>query len=328
MGTIRESIKKDGSRSYHAEVRLKGVVQRQSFRTKTDASDWVQRTEVKVKAGKLKEVKASGKITVADLINRYIETYLVRFPNRLIKERARALYWKESLGKTALQELTSRVIAEQRDKLLIGVLPNGKTRSSSTVNRYLAVISKACTLAVKEWGILEENPCLKVTKPPNCPGRQRFLSKDEIDRLLLECQRSKNKHLFLIVVLALETGMRKSEILGLRYKDLDFSRKSITLEKTKNGERRVLPLPPRSEELLSRSSTSNPKDLIFGAKKMRTKMGWTSIDTAFRTALRRAAIEEFRFHDLRHTAASYLAMAGATQGELQSILNHKSAQMT
>ncbi len=330
MGAIRESKKKDGSVTYHAEVRLKGYPpQRESFRTRTLAKKWIQDTESSIRDGRHVRIAEAKKHTVKDLIDRFVTQWLSQFPHRLVRQTAYLAWWKDRLGHLLLADLTPAVIAEARDALLQENTTRQKLRNPATVNRYLAAFSRALTIAMKEWGWIDDTPMRKVSKPSEGNGRNRLLSLDEKDRLLQECKLSPNPHLFPIVSLALLTGMRFGEIVGLKWEDVDRQHRTITLEKTKNGERRVLPLTEAVETLLANwQKTDIASGLIFKPTSPTNRSGVVDIRNAFVKALQRAKILNFRFHDLRHAAASFLAMSGATQGELMAILGHKTPTMT
>ena len=124
--------------------------------------------------------------------------------------------------------------------------------------------------------------------------------------------------------------MRFGEITGLEWRDVDFEQRSITLWRTKNGDKRVIPLTNEAESIFKNCLTfgGKPDTAIFKSQHNSLTNQKISIREAFESALRQAKIEDFRFHDLRHTAASYMAMSGATQGELMAILGHRSPSMT
>jgi integrase len=207
-----------------------------------------------------------------------------------------------------------------------GITVQGAQRSPATVVRYLAALSHAFTTAVKEWGWLDDSPMRKVSKPKEPRGRVRFLDEEERRRLLLVCKESPNPYLYMVVVLALSTGMRQGEIMNLTWKDVDFAEKKIVLENTKNGERRVVPLVGFAAELLFKHSKERRIGtfLLFprkdGQKPVNLRQPWIE-------ALEKAEIEDFRFHDLRHSAASYLAMGKATAAEIAEVLGHKTLAM-
>jgi len=330
MGAIRESKKKDRSVTYHAEVRLKGYPpQRASFRTKTLAKKWVQDTESSIRDSRHFRTAEAKKHTVKNLIDRFINQWLSQFPHRIVRQSAYLSWWKDRLGHLLLADLTPALLAEACDALLAEKTPRQTIRNPSTANRYIAAFSRALTIAMKEWGWIDDTPMRKVSKPAEGKGRNRLLGLEEKERLLQACKASPNPHLYPIVSLALLLGMRFGEIVSLKWEDIDFENKCITLEQTKNGDMRVLPLTRVVEEILSLcQKTDLTHGLIFKPSSATNRSGVVDIRNAFVKALVKADIKDFRFHDLRHAAASYLAMSGATQGELMAILGHKSPTMT
>lgn len=331
MGSIRELIRKNGQVSYHATVRLKGYPhQRRACRTKTQAKKWIQDTESSIRDGRYKIQTSARQYTVKNLIDRFITQCLPKQPKYFDKKVQLLIRWKEELGDLLLIDLSPSCIAQVRDKLLAEITEKKKLRTPSTVNRYLSAFSKVLSVAVKEWGWLDENPTQKVSKEKENKSRERFLSIDEKDRLLEACKASKNAYLYPIVLMALLTGMRYGEIVNLKWVDINFNQQSATLQETKNGDRRVVPLPDLIIDTLKKLPAygSKPQEVIFQCLRGSHAKNPVTIRKSFLRALRVAGIENFRFHDLRHTAASYLAMGGATQGELMYILGHRSPQMT
>ncbi len=330
MATVREYKREDGSITYHAEVRLKGYPpQRASFRTRTLAKKWIQDTESSIRDGRHFRTAEAKKHTVNDLIDRFISQWLSQSPHRVVRQTAYLSWWKNRLGHLLLVDLTPAILAEARDALLAEKTPRETIRNPSTVNRYIAALSRALTIAMKEWGWLDDTPMRKVSKPSEGKGRNRLLSLEEKDWLLEACKVSVNPHLYPIVSLALLLAMRFGEIVSLKWENIDFANKLITLEQTKNGERRILPLTPAVEEIIaSCRKTDIMHGLVFKPSSPTNRSGVVDIRNAFMRAIAQANIKNFRFHDLRHAAASYLAMNGATQGELMAILGHKSPSMT
>lgn len=331
MGTIREHIKKSGEKSYHAEVRLKGCSpQRESFRTKSQAKDWIRSTEAAIRDGRLQGNVRSKKHIVNDIIDRYLSQYLskqYKYYDDAVRILAR---WRKEIGHLSLRDLSSSQIVRVRDKLLAEKTSKGTPRNPATVNRYLSVFSKLLSVAAKEWELIEENPMRKVGKLKEGRGRDRYLSQDEMQALLNACKASSNPHLYSIVCIALYTGMRYGEIVNLRWRDISYNLRSITLRETKNGDCRVIPLTDEVEKIFKTISTleKQPEQLIFASSSRRPSKHQMSIQKPFRKALKLAGIEGFRFHDLRHTCASYFAMGGLNQGELMNVLGHRSPQMT
>jgi integrase len=168
---------------------------------------------------------------------------------------------------------------------------------------------------------------MKISKPKISNGRTRFLNDDEKERLLSACRESASKGLYPIVILALSTGMRRGEIMNLKWSDIDLARGSILLQTTKNGERRFVPLVGIALDLLrSKYANQTLDSLVFPVPHSPCKP--IDIRSAWESALNKANIFNFRFHDLRHTAASYLAMNQASLLEIGTLLGHKTVQMT
>jgi len=327
MANIEKRTAKDGETTYRVKIRLKGFpVQRATFERLTDARKWVQQTESAIREGRHFKTSESKRHTLAEAIDRYIDNVLPSKPKSKKFQTQQLTWWKEMLGAYSLADMTPALIAQQRDKLAQGVTPRGESRSPATVNRYLAALSHVYTIAIKEWGWVEENPLRKITKMKEGRGRVRFLSDDERKSLLEACKKSESLCLYIVVVLALSTGARRMEILGLRWQDIDLIRGVITLHETKNGERRVLPLTGYALGLIKQYSTVRllRSDLVFPGKNLKDPV---DIRTPWETALKRTEISDFRFHDLRHSAASYLAMNGASLAEIAEILGHKTLQM-
>jgi len=245
------------------------------------------------------------------------------------KQRQLLRWWKSQLGARSLAHLTAAIIAQRRDKLLsenIGTAETPRQRTAATANRYLAALSKACSVAVREWRWLRENPVTRVRKEQEGPGRVVYLAAEEKDALIRACGKSPLQELSLIVMLALTTGMRRGEILALRWPDIDLARGSIVIHKTRNRERRAVPIMPAVLALLGKHSQVRhlQTDLVFAAAG---KTRAIRSERAFRNAVRDARLGNFRFHDLRHTAASYLAMNGATTADIATLLGYKTLAM-
>ena len=321
MATIEERANDDGSKTYRVKIRLNGHKPvSESFTRKTDAKDWAKRTEAAMKEGRHFPEAASKKKTVADLVDRYVSDVCPEKKDGA--KTARQLeWWKAEHGFRVLAEMTPEMLVEARDSLARAKGPTGKKRSGATVNRYCAALSVALTMATREWGWLRENPMRRVTKRKEARGRVRFLSDEEHERLLPACKESSFSYLYPIVVLALSTGMRRGEILALRWKDVDLKRGRVTLEDTKNGDRRGVPLKGEALSLLVEIS----KVRLLGDDRVFLEA--SNVGERFSRAVRTAGVHDFRFHDLRHSCASYLAMNGCTPSEIAGVLGHRTLAM-
>lgn len=328
MAVIQERKSADGKIKYRALVRLKGhPPQSATFERKTDAKKWGVQTEAAIREGRHFKTVEAKKHTFGEMIDRYVQNEIPKRRNGQDKQKVLVTWWKEQLGPYMLADVSAARIAECRDRLLSEKTYRKNLRSPSTVVRYLAALSHVYSTAVNEWEWLETNPISKVKRPTEPRGRVRFLSDDERKRLLSACQESQNPFLYIIVTLAISTGMRHGEILGLTWKDVDLERRRIVLDKTKNDERRAVPLVGIAFDLLLEHAKLRLADnqLLFPGSNRTDKP--IEIRSAWLYALNKAGIENFRFHDLRHTAASYLAMNGATLAEIAAVLGHKTFQM-
>ncbi len=327
MASIEKRTNNKQETTYRVKIRLKGYpTQTATFERLTDARRWVQQTETAIREGRHFKTSEAKKRTLNEAIERYKQFILPIKPKSQYDQALQLNWWKESIGHYVLANVTPALIAQQREKLASGITSRKKKRTPATVNRYLSALSHLFTIAIKEWGWVETNPLQKVTKLKEPRGRVRFLSDEERQKLLAICKDSDSQWLYLIVVLALSTGARRMEILGLRWEDVDLNRAIITLHETKNGERRILPITGHVLALLTEhiKQRSPHTTFVFPGKNLKKPI---DVRTPFETALKLAGIADFRFHDLRHSAASYLAMNGASMAEIAEVLGHKTLQM-
>ncbi len=353
MATIRERLRQDGSRSYEVQIRLRGNPSHtKSFQRMTYAKRYVQDFESAARQRRAFRYVEGTRHTLADAIDRYLylpaddaakprkgaskkqlvgkrERELVPSIARLKDVAARKrslLWWKKELGSRLLADVTPAVLAETRDRLAAERTVRGGLRAPATVNRTFAYLSAVFSTATKEWQWVEQNPLRSLRQLSEPRGRVRFLSDAERIKLLDACKKSDLPELYLLVVLALSTGARRGEIEWLRWKDVDLGRATATLHDTKNGETRTMHLAGPALELLTARAKVRRIDssLVFaradGKAPLATEKYWRKARTA-------ADLKDFRFHDLRHSAASYLAMNGATLAEIAAVLGHKTLAM-
>lgn len=330
MATItKQTSKRTGQVTYKVQIRMTGrPTVTQSFKRKKDAEDWARETEAQLRLPLSAAPPEVTQHTVRELIDRYIDRVLptkrsARSPGQQL------LWWRDKMGHLPLQAVTPARLTEYKEELLRTPGPHGKRRSPATVVRYLAALSHVFTMAVKEWQWMDDNPLLKIRKPKEPRGRVRFLDAEERANLLEACQESSNRLLYPIVILALSTGMRQGEILGLKWGDVDLESGRAVLHQTKNDERRGVPLVGAAlaalQSLADARRSNNRKDLVFPSPKNPAKP--IDITRPWRDAMEEAGIDDFRFHDLRHSAASYLAMSGASLTEIAAVLGHKTLSM-
>jgi len=321
MATIRLRTNRQGEKLYHVQVRLKGSPQQTaSFRRLTDARKWVAQIESGMREGRQFPNTTAKRLTAEDLFNRYRRSVLPhKRASTVTNQRRHIEWWQDRIGHLRLLDVTPAILTEYRDEL-------AERRSPATVRRYLALLNHAFAVACREWQWIDSNPVEHVGRPKEPPGRVRFLSDAERPRLLDACRRSSNPDLYAVVLMALSTGARKGEILSLVWTAIDLTRHLVIFEHTKNSDRRSVPITGELGRILRERAKVRRIDtaLVFPRPD---GLAPTDIRSAWETALRSAAIKEFRFHDLRHSAASYLAMSGASLAEIAEILGHKTFTM-
>lgn len=316
MATIQRRARKNGAQSYRAQVRLKGHALSATFASLTDARDWA----TKIESGIQRKYATGNAMTLGELLQRYRQEILPRKKARTQVNQAQHLtWWTQVLGLRPLAEVTPDRLATCRDEL-------AKTRSAGTVNQYLRTLSHVFSVADREWGLLEVNPLSRVQALQEPRGRVRFLDDDERPRLLAACEASDNHMLYPVVVLALATGARKMELLSLTWPQLDLQRELMTLYDTKNGEPRSVPVTGQALDVMRSHGKVRQlrTPLVFPRGDGRQPI---DIRYAWYQALKEAAVDDFRFHDLRHTTASYMAMNGASLVEIAEVLGHKTLAM-
>ncbi len=195
-----------------------------------------------------------------------------------------------------------------------------KEVSGSTVNREISCLKHMFNKAV-DWNYLPQNSLRSIKRFKEPPGRLRYLNDEEIERLMDCCA----EHLRPIVVMALNTGMRKGEIFNLKWQNIDLKNRIITVNETKNNEIRTIPINDTLYKEISSMNRELGNQYVFSNGNGKP---YTDIKRSFKTALRLADIEDFRFHDLRHTFASRLMMVGENLKTVQELLGHKDIKMT
>jgi integrase len=240
-----------------------------------------------------------------ETIHEYFDTKINTMSYKYQKEvRYYLLFWLNKLGDLPLNEITPKDIVKIRNNIKV---------TNATKNRYIAAFSSFFTSCIKEFYILEVNPCKMLTKLKEPRGRTRFLSDSERIALLNACSKI-DEELYLLVLLSITTGARRSELINLEWENYRDS--YLHFEHTKNDEQRSVPVFGKAKELLDRKKKKAKK--IFSKKSYRKP---------FEKALRNAKIEDFNWHSLRHSCASYLVMNGVPLRTVSDILGHKTLQM-
>jgi integrase len=219
---------------------------------------------------------------------------------------------KHPIAQYKMAELTSARIAIYRDQRLREV-------SNGTVRRELSIISSIIEYARSEWNQnLASNPVSEIKKPKSSRSRNRILSDGEKERLLRALEQY-NPLMKLVVEFALETAMRRGEILSLIWRNINFEKRTAYLPMTKNGEYRYVPLSTRAVNILN-SLPQSENECVF-------KLEGQTLSIGFKRCTKRANVVDMRFHDLRHCAITNLSSKFLNVLELAAISGHKSLNM-
>jgi integrase len=333
-----------GAVSYRVQVRVKGrAAESETFSNRKDAKEYGASLESAIVDGRHFPSRRAKQTTFAGLIERYRENVLkdARTSNKATREQ-HLTWWDERFAGRTLAELTPDLVAEARDALTAETYTRGKMRkkkgreippkeykrTGATINRYLATLSHVFTVAVKEWRLLDRNPVGDITKKKEARGRVRFLSDEERDALLAACAKSDWPALHTLVLLAISTGARRGELIRLKWDDVDLKATRVVVHDSKNGDPRVLPLVGKALTALRelKLQGSAQSEWVF-PQPSGFPGPYEGFDAHWYAALEAAGIKDFRFHDLRHTCASYLASQGASLLEIADVLGHRTMAM-
>lgn len=319
MASIQVATLRDGKRRYRVRVRLRGVRENASFLRKAEAERWAARVEERALLRSPIEqatVRAFG-----EMADKYIREVLpAKARNTEIQQRQQLEFWKTLFTGLTVSAVTTPMIAEAKEIL--------RPRSAATINQYLAVLSHCYTMAVKEWQWVKENPVANVWRLPQPPARIRFLSKEERAAILFYARRAPCPYLYAIIIVTLSTGPRKQEIRCLEWKQYNHQRGEIYLEETKNDDPRTVRLFGQARELIASLYHRRKQGARFVFPSPLDPGRPYDIRYSWEQVLERAKIENFCFHDLRHSCASYLAMQGATLVDIKEILGHRTVTTT
>ena len=289
-----------------------------TFQSKADALKWARGVEVEWDKGNFVAGQQVSHLTLGDLVSRYLREVIPTMKGAHEDSiRLKALLRRPVAG-TTLRKLSPNRIAQFRDERLLEVAP-------ATVVRELAYLSSIINHARREWGATIANPVALVRKP-TCPsGRTRILTLEEEQRLLFACSSegnsrpNRNPFTESFIVLAIETAMRRGELLGLTWNDVDLDKRIAFLRTTKNGDSRTVPLSSRAvATLASMERTDDPRVI---------PINFPALETNFKRARSRAGLKDVRIHDLRHTATTRLAERLSNVLELSAVTGHRQLAM-
>jgi len=313
MASIQK-IGRNKGYAYKVQIRRKGFSSiSRIFESKELALNFAKSVE-----NDREKMLAFGEVRNQIKLDKLVDDYFYRgYQGKRPKEqRWKINYWINHIGNKNIGDIN-------RYDILSGINNLPSHYKNSTINRFKAAISALLTFAVNEYD-LKDNPARLVKSRPENNQRTRYLSEDERKRLLKESKNSSWDKFYLLILLALTTGARRSEITNLKWADIDFINKTATVNQTKNGEPRVLPL--TNSVINEMQSFNQDFELIFHSPKKPDKpydfrKQWVKL-------LKMADINDFTFHCIRHSTASYLAQQGVSLIEISSILGHKQIQVT
>jgi len=300
-----------------ARIAVKGYPkQNKTFNSHAEAKAWAAEVEAAMYSRTFVDASEAKDILFKDLVERYRN---VEIPKRNYDNRSEYFRLgkiaKSWIGQYSVYNLTPTVVAQYRDERIEEVSP-------ATVARELANIQGIINHACREWGLKVENPCYKVKKPKLPPGRNRLLTDEQLVVLLHELRPGsharRNPVLYPLVQVALETAMRRGELLKLTWDRVDLERRTAHLPITKNGKSRTVPLSTKAVQII---------DAMPRIDKRVFPISSYVVDSAWWRLCKRAGIEDFNFHDLRHMATTRLAKKLPNVIELSAVTGHSNPKM-
>ena len=308
MATFRRRKNKWQAIVRHKDI---GVVAK-TFQSKTLAVKWASEEHERI-VHKNSASPEFTKLTLGQLLVRYSREVTVLKKGAVTEKRRLNRLINDTISTLTLDKLSSSAIATFRDRRL----PDG----ARATHYDLTLIRHCLNIATHEWGlILPSNPVDFIKMPPTSKPRQRRLNKGEYECLEQASHLTLNPHIWPIVVFAIETGMRRSEILGLNWDNISLERQLAYLPLTKNGTSREVPLSKKAVQVLinQRSREDTPTPFPVNANAFR--LAWERLR-------KRADLCDLRFHDLRHEAISRFFELGLSIPEVALISGHKDAKM-
>lgn len=317
MASLQPHRNQDGSTSWTALIRLKGLKSvSKTFRDKAEATAWAEATETSLKAQRDRGNARPniGRATIRTVIDAYLDDPEIKSLRSYDSIELIMAWWLDHDGDERALSFGVTKLREARDQLL------AQGKAPGTVNRHLSGL-RACWNWARAQGYLPADAAwptkLQLTEPPPVA---RFLTEAEAKRLLKAV--AKDPPWFkAAVVFALTTGMRQGEQLSLTWRDVDLDKQRAYVMRSKTGRRRAVHLPAVAVTELRNIGSGKPGESVFPCSK-------SSLVALWRDARQRAGIENCRWHDLRHSCASWLAQNGASLMQVAEQLGHTSLAAT
>lgn len=307
------SIRKRDSK-WQVQVRRQGQnSQSRSFVSRSDAQQWAREMEVRADKGNLSTDLSPLRTTkTSDLVNRYKKDITPQKKSHRAETLVLSAFLRHPISNKKLSNLKKQDFVKYRDQRL-------KSIKASSLKRELTVIRHVFQIAMDEWDIpLTRNPVAELNFKAQDFGRERRLKDGEYEKLILAAQTRQNPYIPIVIIFAIESAMRRGEILALAWNQVDLKRRCATILESKNGHSRTIPLTPTAYALLQ--GIDRDGELVFPLTKDALKMAWGRL-------LKVAKIEDLHFHDLRHEAVSRFFELGLTVPEVASISGHRDTRM-
>ncbi len=309
------SIRKRSGR-WQAQIRKLGHEPlSKSFLYRKDAETWAKQIESEMERSLFMPRSTAEKTTIGEIIDRYLRD-ITPHKRSASTERCNLEKLRRAFGDRALSTLRASDVAAYRDQRLNAGL------SAATVVKDLNLLSHLIDTAIREWDChLPQNPVRLVKRPTPNGGRRRRLEQGEETRLMAACRASRSVNLAIVVILAIETAMRLGELLAMDWENVDLVRSIVFLPHTKNGESREVPLSKRATECFRQLPEP------FSGKVFPNWKSSSGFQHTWKRTVDRAGLLDFRFHDLRHEAATRLFERGLNPMQVAAITGHKTLQM-
>lgn len=308
--------------SYRVRIKRTGKsTLSQTFLTRNEALQWVKETQAKVDLGLYEAAPIRSLKTFSQAAICYRDTHSIH--KKIVRsETYRLNILIKRWGDLPLEEITKTVILELRDELL------SSGRSGDTINHYFNTLSKLFQMLNDEWNLDIANPIKGIRRMPPSKGRAKRIYGAIEQQLLDSCEHLSLPLLRSIIQFAIQTGMRRGELMGLTWADIDILNRKAYLHNTKNGESRQVPLTRQAMAVLEALSKDKERVFPMGMDALRSQFGrlkdyakgqWNGVGAN--------PLNDLRFHDLRHEALSRLSDTGLNVIELSCISGHKTMAM-
>jgi integrase len=307
------SIRRRGA-TWQVQVRRHGLRPlTRTFRLKSDAELWGRQREAELDRGDLPvDHRALRSLSLSNLLERYRDTVTPRKRGAAQERYKLRILLAHPIAQQSLERLSAAEVAAYRDERLSVV-------TAGTVRRELAVLQHCLEIARNEWGLgLPGNPLRQIELPPPSRGRERRATPQELTALLSACRCNRSAWLQTLIQMAVETGMRRGELLAMKWSDVDLTARKVHVTRTKNGYPRTVPLSTHARQTLGNLTQNG--DRVFPVTANAVRLAWERLK-------RRAGVSGLRFHDLRHEAISRFFERGLNVPEVALISGHRDVRM-